>query len=447
MKILVISRLFAPDQRIGAVRWTKLCKYLSAEGFAIDILCDRHTGKTDPLLLRDLPHCGRILRVGSTDELGDAAAFSVQAQSAAASLPAKPLPTGIKKAIINSLPFRKYQELSSARKYLRSEKQFADNALARLTASRDVSEYDCIIATFGPLGNVLTALELKRRFPNVPLIADFRDPMVTTITHKVLHPLYTKYQKAFCDAAERILAVSQGYAQSVCSCEAHTQKCIVLRNGFDPQDTVQTAAAQSDDRFTFCCTGSLYRGKRDMSPLFDALRRLAEQGDIDRGRVVVKYAGNDIAALYEQADAYGVRDMVEALGVLGREDAIDLQTSSQALLLPNWNFSTEKGVLPGKFYEYAQAGVPVILLTSGDCSGSELRSLMDKARLGLSYEEASADTDMPLLCEYIKRQYDRFVAGEPLEYAPDSDVLARFEYGNIAKRAADIIREVVGDRK
>ena len=446
MKLLVISQFFAPDQRIGAVRWTKLCKYLSVEGFDIDILCDRQSGKIDPLLLRDLPHCGHILRIGSTDETGDAAAFSVQEQHAAVTQPAKPLPTGIKRAIINSLPFRKYEELSYAKKYLRGARQFADAAIARLTASRDVGEYDCIIATFGPLGNVMTALELKRRFPNIPLIADFRDPMVTIVTKKALKPQLTKHQKAFRDAADRILAVSQGYADAICSCEEHIKKCIVLRNGFDPQDTVQSAAAQPDDRFTFCCTGSLYKGRRDMSPLFDALRRLAGQGNIVRGRVVVKYAGNDIAALYEQADAYGVRDMVEALGVIGREDAIALQKNSQALLLPNWNLSTEKGVLPGKFYEYAQAGVPVILLTSGDDAGSELRSLMDEARLGVSYEEATADTDMPLLCEYIKRQYDRFVAGEPLEYAPDSDMLAQFEYGNIAKRAADIIREAVGNR-
>ena len=55
MKILIVSYYFAPQNLIGAVRPTKLAKYLARMGHEVTVICGAgRDGKIDPTLQRDL---------------------------------------------------------------------------------------------------------------------------------------------------------------------------------------------------------------------------------------------------------------------------------------------------------------------------------------------------------------------------------------------------------
>ena len=55
MKILIVSYYFAPQNLIGAVRPTKLAKYLARMGHDVTVVCGAgRNGETDPKLENDL---------------------------------------------------------------------------------------------------------------------------------------------------------------------------------------------------------------------------------------------------------------------------------------------------------------------------------------------------------------------------------------------------------
>ena len=55
MRILIISHFFAPQNAMGAVRPTKLAKYLSRMGHEVTVLCGPGMNdRRDPTLARDL---------------------------------------------------------------------------------------------------------------------------------------------------------------------------------------------------------------------------------------------------------------------------------------------------------------------------------------------------------------------------------------------------------
>ncbi|MFH1880951.1 MAG: hypothetical protein ABIK64_09160, partial [Bacillota bacterium] len=54
-RILLVSHCFAPQNKIGAVRPTKLAKYLLRMGYEVTVLCGKDLSTViDPLLMRDL---------------------------------------------------------------------------------------------------------------------------------------------------------------------------------------------------------------------------------------------------------------------------------------------------------------------------------------------------------------------------------------------------------
>lgn len=73
-RILIISYFFAPQNAMGAVRPTKLAKYLSRMGHEVTVLCGPGMNdRRDPTLARDLRPLGRCMSSGSGTPSGTGA--------------------------------------------------------------------------------------------------------------------------------------------------------------------------------------------------------------------------------------------------------------------------------------------------------------------------------------------------------------------------------------
>lgn len=59
-KILIVSYLFAPENAIGALRPTKLAKYLSLKGNTVDIVTISTKTKIDEILVNDMQYPRKI---------------------------------------------------------------------------------------------------------------------------------------------------------------------------------------------------------------------------------------------------------------------------------------------------------------------------------------------------------------------------------------------------
>src|SRR5690606_22982268 len=109
----------------------------------------------------------------------------------------------------------------------------------------------------------------------------------------------------------------------------------VIYNGYDPADLLAAATTAGaggwPDRhiLRITHTGGIYRGRRDPSPLFDAIRRHPDL----RGRVRITFYGLATDYVPALARDFGVEDSIEVHGRVEHAESIRQQRLSDVLLL------------------------------------------------------------------------------------------------------------------
>ncbi len=160
---------------------------------------------------------------------------------------------------------------------------------------------------------------------------------------------------------------------------------ITVLNGFDPDDYPPDALPSSGNRdeLTILYTGTLYPGRRDPTPLFQAVARLG-----DRGRGIrIQLYGADPATVAALADKAGVATQVEAHTAVAYDRVVTLQRAADILLMLRWNDPSERGIVPGKLFEYVGARRPILCL--GYDQG-DVPDIMRERALGLVSEDPAA---------------------------------------------------------
>lgn len=418
-KILLIVEHYYPSNNIGAVRPTKLSKYLTALGYTVDVVTKNPvTNQPDTPLFSTL--------------------YALNGQETAQTKKAE-TPAGSKRR--NKGPL--YEKFFSVYWILKTILN-AHAAVRRfdrlLTEGLGANRYDAVISSFGPLSSLLCGMHYKKKYPHVKWICDFRDPVVVDVVPKLFHPYYRFLQNSACRKADSIITVSDGYLQRICG-QKFRHKAYMIPNGYDPDDGTMTTSAAPNQKLTFAYVGSLYSGMRDLSPLFEAIAELGREGAISKDRISVKYAGTDSVHLFEQASRFGLTDIVEDHGQLDRESCLRFQFDADLLILATWNDRREIGVFPGKFLEYMLMEKPIVSLVTGNLAGSEVKKVMDEGTFGMTYEEATRNESFALLKDYIKRQYDSFTATGTVNFAPNQNTLDRYNWCNLVSAVDQIIRE------
>ena len=447
-RLLVVSYYFAPLRAVASIRWTKLAKYLTRDGYTVDVMTSASTGAEDSLLAAELSQLGRIIRIPHADKRFARTGFKANVSGSSPGKPAA-APGGfvkrLKKAIIHSRPFALYEKLLIARKprldYERAC-DFAAQAEQYLVDNGGVSGYDAVICTFGPVGDTLLALRIKELWPETKLIMDFRDPMNSITIAPRWRRRYDRLQRRVCDEADAVVSVSRGCAGLIHK-TGQPDSTRVLCNGFDREDIAGISAAPNG-KFSFCYTGQIYKGRSDLTPFFRVLGSLIESGDVDSGDIAIHYAGTHFDALRGQAVLFGLADAVVDHGSVDRAESLRLQLSSFMPLMASWSTADSPGVLTGKFFEYMMMNKPIVAMISGDRPGSELRGMIEAGGLGIVREEPTADADDEALRKYLLTQYAAYKnSGQPV-FEPTAGYVDSFDYRNLARRWEELICEVCG---
>lgn len=418
IQVLIISELFYPQNAIGALRPTKLRELLIQKGYRVDVITKSFSDR------KDNDEHGYVWRINAARD-------------------------DVKKSIMQGSGVnhksRCIVELKRAKRTLLSIKnsKLHCDAVIRFVEKNniDISGYHAIITTFGPTSSVMIGQELKKRFPTVNWICDFRDPMVVEEVSVILKPLMALLQSKACKEADHIIAVSNGYLKRICGSK-YASKRHMIPNGYDLRDNMQLETCMLPaDALHIAYVGALYEGKRKITPLFRALRELADAGKVDLNRVRFDYAGRDGAFLLAQAEEYGLGSIVCDHSVLSREECLKLQFSSHMLVLSTWNNRGEEGVFPGKFLEYMLIGRPIISLTDGNMPNGEVTQVMREGKFGVAYEAACDQRDRVPLKDYIEACYAEWQQKGSITFEPVQDVLDRYNYDHIIEQIEELIHE------
>lgn len=209
----------------------------------------------------------------------------------------------------------------------------------------------------------------KRMGPQLFWVADFRDPM---IGHDYAQVGYSKrlasIQRETFELADLVTMVSQSMIQDALTfiqqeaLEVNARKFLCLYNGFyEFQSVPLKGNIFRDSKLLIAYTGTLYRGKQDLSVLFRAISSLSQE---ERRNIEFIYAGPQAGDVQSMVSKYQIQSLCRILGMVEKEAALGIQSISDILLV--LKSDTDRGGFTGKFFEYLFSGKPILVVGDRD---------------------------------------------------------------------------------
>lgn len=241
---------------------------------------------------------------------------------------------------------------------------------------------EAIVSTGPPHSTHLIALGLKRAFPEIPWVADFRDPwsdmdylddFQLTAFSRARHK---KLEQTVISKADKIVVTAPSAAQSLLGTplDANENRAAFIPNGFDDEDGFDLPDAPTQGPFVIGFFGSLY-GSRNAPGLWRAIQIHNANPDCTRRVELILYGSVDPLIIEELRQILSNRSWRFGGNIPHHEVPVAMAKCHALLILQN-NNDTGRRTIPGKAYEYLATGRPLIV-------GGALKS--DLERLILSW--------------------------------------------------------------
>lgn len=437
-RALIISYYFAPQNTIGAIRPTKLAKYLTRLGYEVTVLCGTGMdGKRDAILEKDARelHDVRIL-----NEWNLLRAIKERRKNAAPAVtsapPADPAAPAKRDGLLHRLADGAYIYLR-----LWTDRSFQHRAVRELKKLE--GPFDVVFSTYAPLSVHQAAFRAKKSGLARRWIADFRDEV--GMPFRWLEPFHRRYMRMLRKNADLLTAVSEGFLEMM----DFSQAGRMLSNGFDREDLPEAGNEpfRTDDAFRVVYCGHLKEGRRnvacrDVRPMFRALKKAADAKLLPIERLRLVYCGDESELFRAYAADCGLETCVEDHGKVSRAESLALQRGADVLLMASWYLRGQKGILTGKLFEYMMMDRPVICCTAGDLAGSELKQVLAETGVGFCCEQAAGEAELQALEAYTAKLIRRWREKQPLMQEKNQTAVEQYHYPQLAQKLDHWIREL-----
>ena len=440
LNVLLVSYVFPPVGGTGVMRAASLACYLPAENIRLDVLTTRNPAAVgnDPTLLKDIPSSVTVHRTLTLDlpfgvkkaikrfvKGGKGAAKPAAGQQAAAAEKKKP---GLLKRILDNV--------------LLPDPQVTWFPVLSRVAPRIIRErkIDLVLITVPAFSNLLLVKKLHREFPDLPIVADFRDEWIAT-SFELISFSFSDSPRAEQTArrieaetvanATAVVAVTEAARQKIRSRhpDQPEQKFQLVPNGFDATKLAQSpsTAPRNDGKVLLTHVGTVYPSTAPTS-LVEAIHQLP--ADV-RSRLKLRFIGHIEEPHFKQA-LLQLGDMVELYGYLPQREALAKMDETDYVLLLN----TDPLNVGNKFYEYVGGGKPILGAVRPN---GETCALLDQMRAGWWADIDDVEGIRKLLLDAVNR-------GDTLrqEFRPDTERIAQYERAVLAHRYAQLLHRIAG---
>ncbi|HOJ12206.1 MAG TPA: glycosyltransferase [Clostridiales bacterium] len=452
-KVLVISYYYPPRPGVGTNRIRGLTKYLHRFGWEPVVLTtELGEGEWAPYAkVIETEFCSRIGIIKKFFGFKDGIGLQQQ--------------IGINKKRKNGIVNRFFS-------YLKDFIAFPDEFCTWIKKAEkigmqliDNEKISVIISSSSPVSTHLIASRLSRK-KGVPWVADLRD--LWTQNHYHDHTLIRRIfernlEKRTLRYASALVTVSEPYAEQLRL--LHGNKDVYcITNGFDPDEvsdycpaektvseitpediviedtvtedivTADTAVGDTiEGRLLISHTGSLYDLKKNPGPLFKVIRKLIDNGYMDRSKIQVNFYGPFCHKLEELIKVYKLERIAVQHGIINRNLSMEVQRKSSVLLVMEWDNPGEEGVYTGKIFEYLAARRPILAI---GVRGGVLRDLLNTTRAGV-YATSEIQIE-----EFIKRWYEECINGTQPVFIGDKDKINEYSHVNMAGKYSELLNRV-----
>ncbi len=212
------------------------------------------------------------------------------------------------------------------------------------------------------------------------------------------------------------------------------QSVLAILNGFDPE--LRQLGSGLSNEFTLCHTGTFYQGRRDPTPLLEALSAVLGRGRIDRQRMVLRLFSRREPWLRQLVERFGLGDVVVLEPWVPWEAALRAQQESQILVLFHWGAAGEVGVYTGKIFEYLAARRPILMVGGGE---GVLAELLRETRAGVHVRDPAG------IERQLQAWWNEFERDGAVAYRGDERGLQRYSHERMAEQFAAALELLCGE--
>ena len=227
---------------------------------------------------------------------------------------------------------------------------------------------DLIITTGPPHSMHLIGAGLKKHFPDIPWLADFRDPWTEIDFYhrlkltRLADSIHRKMEKKILEKADVVTTVSpylKGTTEKLAG-----RRVDVIYNGFDPAD-FNFMGSPDNNYFTISHFGAFNRD-RNPTLLWKALGELKQENPDFASVLKIKLIGQTDETIITEIEEEGLLENLVVYNHMQHLEGLELIAKSQLLLLPLNDAPNVRGILPGKMYEYMALRRPILAVGPPD---------------------------------------------------------------------------------
>ncbi|MCO6462386.1 MAG: hypothetical protein J5I59_13365 [Saprospiraceae bacterium] len=292
-------------------------------------------------------------------------------------------------------------------------------------ASRLIKQHSIthIYSSYRPIADHFVANRLKKKFPSLVWIADFRDLPVEPHYKLQFFPRihHFIYKKLF-QRTDVMTTVSQGLADEL---DRYDRPVFSVMNGMDADYAFPLPV--TTDYFSLVYTGSMYSDERNPWPVFAALNNLIGSGRVKRDKIRIEYAGKDSAFWRDMAQEAQLEDILNDHGLLDGALAGSLQQNACINLLLTMSSNQLSGILTGKYIEYLQAGNPILCIVKNQ---NDTFLAQELSRLNAGISVSDKEEEYPAIEQFILDKYLNWQATGKNEKTSDQSTILQFYDSN-----------------
>jgi hypothetical protein len=309
-------------------------------------------------------------------------------------------------------------------------------AARRIVKKRKI---DLVLMTVPPFSALLLVERLRKDFPQLPIVVDFRDEWLTT-SFELVSFLFSRSEHAQKTAgriesaavanATAVVAVTEAARRKIHSRypEQPESKFHLVPNGFDSTKLRRAAATpRAGDKILVTHVGTIYTST-EPTALVEAVQLLPPE---IKSRFLFRFIGHIEEPRFREA-ILRLGETVEMTGYLPQREALALMDETDYVLLINQDPIN----VGGKFYDYVGGGKPILGAVHPE---GETRWLLEELRAGWWAPVQDVDAIRKLLVDAAERGKAPFA-----DFKPDTAKIAQYERKVLAQRYAALLHSIAG---
>jgi glycosyltransferase involved in cell wall biosynthesis len=368
-KVLIITYYWVPSGGAGVQRWVKFTKYLRSFGWEPVIYTPQNPEypALDPSLEKDVPSDVEVVKtpiwepyniyrnlMGKKNEPINAGFISENKKS------------GWKERFF--IWIRGNFFIPDPRRFwVKPSVEFLKKYISE-------NQIDAIVTTGPPQSMHLIGAGLKKFFPTLPWLADFRDPWTNIDFYEDLHltkiadRIHHRLEKKVVTTADVVIVVSKSMKEDFLRLQP--KRIEIIPNGYD-EDDFSFIKPELDEKFTISHIGTL-KAVCNPTKLWKVMEEIADMDASFKADLRIQLIGKVDFMVVEDIQLHNLNDNLVKISYVPHDEAIKKEISSQVLLLLISQTDKSKGIISGKFYEYLAAHRPILGIGPTDGDVSEL---------------------------------------------------------------------------